>query len=716
MALLTIDTNALHDAASAADHAATEVWRLGTDLPGQLAAGAGMSGWESTAMDWGREYDAVAAQLCAALEGLHTAYAGTAHQVRLAAGLYSWTEAAAAGQPPGVHQVPWPALPAAGFPAPPSAVGGRFPLLPEFGQFLADAAGVMWPSGDAEALRQTAAAWLDAADRIRRLAARCLQSAAAALVGLVAADVELLRLHHQDLHACALDIAAGCESLAAGCRMFAAEIEQAHAELVAETRDFALTVAAALGAAALASFVTAGVAALAGGGVAAARAAVAAARFQAVTGWLSGRAGELARAHPVLQARLGGTAARLADLGRRSQLHRVPAMAAAARTTATVQGRVIAVQGRALAWSAATRIRAVAARLPAVLPPGTLSAGRTLAGKYGDRLLGTIASGPETAVAQTVGLAARPHISRAYGTLVASSRQTAGAHRWITGRIDMQKPLPVAAGSATVRVAGRDGRPQPGAGRDTAAHPLAGPAAAQLRSAPGRSGAGISRAWSHAWAQPSSSNKWLRTAAVNPQTTRPLTVKAGPRWMRPARLRTAVYRLSGCSRSATGTRNTWADSLKSMTATGEGSVHQASTGVTMNRLTLNGTSGKVPRMSTPEASSPVSSTASRSAAASGPPSSGSMPPPGKDTWPGWSARVPARSISSTSRSSGTAAEWVRAGTTSRVPKSSSTAACLTLAGSRSSSCHRSRSRMESRSPSGTETRRSRSALALMRPA
>ena len=87
---------------------------------------------------------------------------------------------------------------------------------------------------------------------------------------------------------------------------------------------------------------------------------------------------------------------------------------------------------------------------------------------------------------------------------------------------------------------------------------------------------------SHGTAQPARSSSTLSTPAVKPQTSIERTRNAGP--IQPLGCRTHT-RLAGSTSSATGTRSTRATSSACIGATGCGARHQASTGVTTNRLT-----------------------------------------------------------------------------------------------------------------------------------
>ena len=89
-----------------------------------------------------------------------------------------------------------------------------------------------------------------------------------------------------------------------------------------------------------------------------------------------------------------------------------------------------------------------------------------------------------------------------------------------------------------------------------------------------------------------------------------------------------MSRLAGSARSATPIRSTAATSPMSVGRTALGVRHQPSTGTTRNSLRAMNISGSGVSTSTPAGSRPVSSTASRSAAATGPSSLASILPPG----------------------------------------------------------------------------------------
>ncbi len=144
---------------------------------------------------------------------------------------------------------------------------------------------------------------------------------------------------------------------------------------------------------------------------------------------------------------------------------------------------------------------------------------------------------------------------------------------------------------------------------------------------------------------PASESRRSTSAAVNPQISIPLTWNAGER--KPLGPRT-VSRAAGSASSPTPTRSTAATSPVSTGATADGRRHHASTGTTRNPVRGMNNSGSVATMSTLPGSTPTSSAASRSAAATGPPSAASIAPPGKAGCPACSRSPSLRWMRSTS--------------------------------------------------------------------
>ena len=116
---------------------------------------------------------------------------------------------------------------------------------------------------------------------------------------------------------------------------------------------------------------------------------------------------------------------------------------------------------------------------------------------------------------------------------------------------------------------------------------------------------------SQGWVQPTKSKRRAMMPAVKPHRMRSLSSpirKAGP--FQPEGWRTEI-RCWGSSSSSIGSRSTACTSRGSTTPTGLSSRHQASTGVTAKLLGGSHSSGSDANTSTPDGSTPVSSSASQ---------------------------------------------------------------------------------------------------------
>ncbi|MFT4471652.1 hypothetical protein ACMX2H_17260, partial [Arthrobacter sulfonylureivorans] len=380
MGMLAVDTAALEKAATAAGAAAVGYEDLRASANGRLGVGAAMSGWEAEASVWGHVYDRDAAELLRGLESLAAAHGRLRYSTQWAAALYRFAEQAAAGSAAALEQ---PAPPGGErcLPLPASAVGGTFPLLPELGQLIADAAGVSWPSGDAAALRSIAGAWQDIGREMRAQAAATERAAIDVLAGLRGTDVLLLRDAHGELLTCASVLADGCDALAEGCKEYAGAVELAHRQLIEEATAFTRDVALTLGVSMALAPVSAGLSVWISGAAGAARLAAAASIFRSVV------------------AALGAASARAAAAG----------AATTARTTA-VSNRL---RGVAAATSAlATRGLATAsARTQTAVASERMAAARALARRHGDSFLGVLAAGPESLILQLAGQTAQRRLT-----------------------------------------------------------------------------------------------------------------------------------------------------------------------------------------------------------------------------------------------------------------------------------------------------------------
>ena len=403
MAVLTIDTEAMLVSAAAAVGSADRVVDLRIDAVGRTAGAAGMSGWETEAMEWGQAYDAAAIQILTSLERLGSAYASAGFHTRAAAELYRFTEQLASGKDAPYTAPQEPAAPGLCRQLPVSAVGGRIPVLPEFGQFIADSAGERWPSGDAEAMRTAAGAWRMVGADLRALGSETLRTTTAPLAGQRGADITLLESHQEELYRSAVTVAEGCDALGRDCDELANAVEEAHATLIQEARDFALQIAALIGMGAVTAWLTAGGGLIITTGLAASRVGQAVLTFLEATGRLRSQVKPLINTTLDIVRQLAG-AGRPTELSRRSQAGPLGMQAAAMGT---------------FARSALQSAPVAAARSFAAKHAG-------FAAKHGDRLLSVAASGPEALLTGALTGAVRKEARGAAGIVANQVRPVAG--------------------------------------------------------------------------------------------------------------------------------------------------------------------------------------------------------------------------------------------------------------------------------------------------
>jgi hypothetical protein len=403
VAVLTIDTEAMLVSAAAAEVSAERVADLRTDAVGRTAGAAGMSGWETEAMEWGQAYDDAAIQILTSLERLGSAYASAGFHTRAAAELYRFTEQLASGKDAPYAAPRWPAERGLCLQLPASAVGGRIPVLPEFGQFIADAAGERWPSGDAEAMLATAGAWRMVGADLRALGGEALRTATSPLAGQRGVDIALLESHQEELYRSAHAVAEGCDALGRDCDELASAVEEAHAALVQEAREFALQIAALVGMGAVTAWLTAGGGLIITTGLVATRVGQAVAAFLAATGRLGIQVKQLITTTLGISRELAG-AGRLTELARRSLSGPMGMQAAAMGTFAR----------SALQSAPVAAARSLAAKHA------------SFAAKHGDRLLGVAASGPEALLTGALTGAVRKEAQGAAGMVAKQVRPVAG--------------------------------------------------------------------------------------------------------------------------------------------------------------------------------------------------------------------------------------------------------------------------------------------------
>lgn len=403
VAVLTIDTEAMHVSAAAAEGSADRAADLRIDAVGRTVAAAGMSGWETEAMEWGQAYDDAALQILTSVERLGSAYASAGFHTRAAAELYRFTEQLASGEDTHYAAPQGRAEPGLCLQLPASAVGGRTPVLPEFGQFIADAAGERWPSGDAEAMRATAGAWRMVGADLRALGGEALRTTTAPLAGQRGADIVLLESHQEELYRSAMVIAEGCDALGRDCDELASAVEEAHATLIQEAQDFARQIALLIGMGAVTAWLTAGGGLIITTGLVATRVGQAVAAFLAATGRLGTQMKPLITSTLEISRKQAG-AGRLTELAQRSLPGPMGMQAAAMGTFAR----------SALHSAPVAAARSFAAKHA------------SFAAKHGDRLLSVAASGPQALLTGAVTGAVRKEAQGAAGMVVNQLRPVAG--------------------------------------------------------------------------------------------------------------------------------------------------------------------------------------------------------------------------------------------------------------------------------------------------
>ncbi|MHA7279439.1 WXG100-like domain-containing protein [Arthrobacter sp. MDT2-2] len=303
MNVLRIDTDRYAEAAVLASVAARGLAGAAGAASAALMRTGGMAGWDAIGAGWAASYDPAAREVLAACHELALASSDTSHALTLSAGNYILAEHIASQ---GLSALMRPSLPVAvgeaACPCPPSACDVNPGWPPPCWDIVAGIAGVAWPSGDPEILRSAAMSWAVLADDVDATLDGPASQSRTILDGLLAEDLALLRTRSAVLQSCGRRVAEASRDIATGCASLATAIDQAHQELIDETRSFALECAALAAVGAALSFATLGGSAAITALVGAARTAQMVARVHQVLARLS----TLARTGPVVAARIPG--------------------------------------------------------------------------------------------------------------------------------------------------------------------------------------------------------------------------------------------------------------------------------------------------------------------------------------------------------------------------------------------------------------------------
>ncbi|WP_028279479.1 hypothetical protein [Arthrobacter sp. H5] len=332
MTILTVDTDRYVEASSYASAAGADTSAAARRTSLELLGATGMAGWDSSGADWASAYDPIAGQVLVATGELALACSDTARALSASAGNYIRAELVASHgaaalitpfMPVSVDELCMPGLP--------SAAAVHPGMSPPFGwDVVAGLVGAVWPNADTAALRGASGAWTSLANSLESTRTGPLAQIRSSIEGLAAWELRLLEERSIATDSSAAELTDAARQLGTACDTYAASVDEAHAELVAETAAFVSECAAVAAISAGLSFVTLGGAAGIGALVTGARIGLLVARVGDILGRLAAMA---LRAKVLVQAvpgvgRLTGQFLSLGVKGvsRAPALGRVPAL------------------------------------------------------------------------------------------------------------------------------------------------------------------------------------------------------------------------------------------------------------------------------------------------------------------------------------------------------------------------------------------------------
>lgn len=311
MGVLRIDTDRYAEASALSSAAAHGVADAVIAAGASLARTAGMAGWDAMGAAWAASYDPAALEVLSACHELALASSDTSRALALSAGNYISAEhIASMGLSPLIMPLLATPVLAVTAPSPPSACDANPGWPPPCWDIIAGIAGVAWPAGDPSLLQWAGMSWITLANEVDASIKGPVHAARTTLDGLLAEDLALFRTRSAAVHDSGELIAQASRDIAAGCTSLSAAVEEAHRELIDETRSFALECAVLAGVGTALSLVTLGGSAAITALVGAARTAQMVARVHQVLA----RLGTLARTVPVMATRLPAAARAAAGL------------------------------------------------------------------------------------------------------------------------------------------------------------------------------------------------------------------------------------------------------------------------------------------------------------------------------------------------------------------------------------------------------------------
>ncbi|GAB4098221.1 hypothetical protein [Sinomonas halotolerans] len=271
MTVIAVDPQRIAEGAEHTASAQEQVHRAVEALATGLAASGGMAGFDPAGSDWAAAYDPAASRFLGLTAELADHLGGHVHALNEAAAGYHASEHWFGDAP-----VPGPAPMASHGTAPrptvPQAAGGLPFAHPDpITSVLVQATGVVWPNGDAGALRRASAQWSCLAGALAATRASSMAAARGILDRMAGPMAAAAVSRSRDLEDGLSGLGRGAEELASSCAELAEHIETTHRELQNEILELARDTAISAVVGAAVSALTFGVGALAAGTAAAAR-------------------------------------------------------------------------------------------------------------------------------------------------------------------------------------------------------------------------------------------------------------------------------------------------------------------------------------------------------------------------------------------------------------------------------------------------------------
>lgn len=359
MSVLRIDTDRYEEAAGLTADAGHALVDAVVSTGHSLLRTGGMAGWDTPGAEWAISYDSAARDVLSACQEIALASSDTSRALAFAAGNYISAEYVASM---GMSALVSPFVPV-------SVAAGHLPTLPSASEanpgwpppcwdLIAGIAGIIWPAGDPGLLRSASAIWSGLAGTVDASIEGPGLLARQTLEGFRAEDLTLFRERSAAVAESGRLVAEASRNIGTGCAALATAIDEAHQELLDETRSFSIECAALAAVGAGLSLVTLGGSAAVTALVGAARTAQMVARVHQIVARLSA----MARAVSIAATRLPGGTRLTAAL---QSLARTPAV-----LRSTAHSARLAVEAGSRSLGASVRLARLAPAVRLVRPLG----------------------------------------------------------------------------------------------------------------------------------------------------------------------------------------------------------------------------------------------------------------------------------------------------------------------------------------------------------